>query len=306
VRGFFNSDDELASVGIACSLCHSTVDDGFAPGIGARRDGWPNRDLDVGRIIALAPDLSFFANHLGVPVQTVTQVLQSWGPGRFDAHLILDGKAFLPSGETSAVLMPAAFGLAGVNLHTYVGWGGVSHWNAFVAVLEMGGMGTFWDPRLRDATRFPKAAAAGFDDVRPEVDKVTDKLAPLQLYQLALPIPVPRPGSFDAAAADRGKALFSGAADCARCHVPPLFTEPGHNLHTAEEIGIGDFQAQRGPYGMYRTTPLRGLFTRMKGGFYHDGQFETLGDVVDHYDGFFGLGLSPAQKSDLVEYLKSL
>jgi hypothetical protein len=308
VRGFFDASDQITSVGITCALCHSTVDDRFAPGIGNRLDGWPNRDLDVGSIIAFAPDLTFFSSHLGVPVETVEDVLHSWGPGKFDAHLLLDGKAFQPSGETAATLLPAAFGLGGVNLHTYVGWGGISHWNAFVAVLEMQGQGTLYEPRLRDATRFPLAAAAGFDDVRPAsgIDQVTDKLAALQLYQLALPVPKPPPGSFDAAAAERGKRLFAGAADCARCHVPPIFTEPGTNLHTADEIGIDDFQAQRGPVGMYRTTPLRGLFTRAKGGFYHDGRFETLFDVVEHYDELFHLGLTPEQKSDIVEYLKSL
>jgi cytochrome c peroxidase len=135
---------------------------------------------------------------------------------------------------------------------------------------------------------------------------ITSKLANLQLYQLAIPAPTPPAGSFDAAAAGRGKALFEGTAKCATCHVPPLFTEPGYNMHTPAEIGIDDFQAKRSPDQRYRTTPLRGLFSHVKGGFYHDGRFPTLGAVVDHYDTVGSLGLTAMQKGDLVEYLKSL
>jgi cytochrome c peroxidase len=182
----------------------------------------------------------------------------------------------------------------------------VTHWNAFVANLEMHGQGTFYDPRLNDAAKFPVAARAGFGNVRSSPDLITPKLAPLHVYQLTLQAPKAPAGSFDAAAAARGEALFKGKAKCATCHVPPLFTEPGWNLHTAAEIGIDDFQAMRSPDGRYRTSPLRGLWTHTKGGFYHDGRFATLLDVVNHYDAFFGLNLSAAGKNDLVEYLKSL
>jgi hypothetical protein len=305
VSGFFEGD-ELVSLGIQCTLCHATVDDSFAPGIGRRRDGWPARDLDVGAIIASAPDLTAFTEILGVDEETVREVLLAWGPGRFDPVLLLDGRGFAPDGSTAAVLLPPAFGMTGVSLHTYTGWGSVPYWNAFVAVLQMQGQGTFYDPRLDDAERFPVAAAAGFSDVRAAEDRVSPKLPALHVYQLSLPIPDPPAGSFDPEAAARGQILFAGQADCARCHVPPLFTEPGQNLHSPEEIGIDDFQASRSPTGMYRTTPLRGLFTREQGGFYHDGRFADLFAVVDHYDATLGLGLSEAQRSDLVQYLRSL
>ena len=212
---------------------------------------------------------------------------------------MLDGKAFQPDGRSAATLIPPAFGLAGVNLHTYTGWGSVTHWNAFVAVLEMQGKGTFYDPRLDDASKFPIAAANGFGNVRREPDLVTPKLGALHFYQLAIPAPPPPQGSFDARAAERGKALFAadGKARCASCHVPPLYTEPGFNLHAPEEIGIDAFQAQRGPEDGYRTTPLRGLWTHTQGGFYHDGRFATLRDVVDHYDAFQSLGLNSARSA---------
>jgi hypothetical protein len=306
VIGDIARNGRLHEVGITCALCHSTVDDSVAPGIGLRLDGWPNRDLDVGAIIALAPSLRPLADSLGVDVATVRAVLASWGPGKFDAHLNLDGQAFRPDGGTAAVLIPPAFGLAGVNLATYTGWGSVTYWNAFVGNHEMGGLGTFFDPRLADAEQFPVAAANGLDQVANDHDVITKKLAALHFYQLALPAPKPPPGSFDEAAAARGGLLFRGRAECARCHVPPLFTEPGHNLHAPEEIGIDGFQASRSPTGRYRTTPLRGLWTQVKGGFYHDGRFATLLDVIDHYDGVFALGLSAGEKRDLVEYLKSL
>jgi hypothetical protein len=306
VTGFFDDRHRLESVGIQCALCHSTVDDSFAPGIGHRLDGWPNRDLNVGAVINLAPDLSVFTNALQVDEATVRQVLLSWGPGKFDAELLLDGKALRPDGKSGATLLPAAFGLGGVNLHTYTGWGSVPYWNAFVANLDMHGQGRFFDPRLNDANTFPIAARLGVGNIAAETDLVTGKLPALQLYQLALPIPEPPSGSFDAAAAARGKSLFGGKASCASCHTPPLFTEPGWNMHTPDEIGIDDFQASRSPDKRYRTTPLRGLFTRAKGGFYHDGRFADLAAVVEHYDQHLGLNLSPAEKNDLIEYLKSL
>jgi hypothetical protein len=306
VTGFFDEDGKLRSIGIQCAFCHSTVDDSFAPGIGHRLDGWANRDLNVGAIVALAPNLQPVADLLGVDVPTVRAVLNSWGPGHFDAELLMDGKGFRPDGKTAATLIPPAFGLAGVNLHTWTGWGSVTHWNAFVANLEMHGKGTFFDPRLNDAVQFPVAARAGFGNVRNNPDLITPKLGSLHFFQLAIAAPKPPQGSFNAEAAERGKQVFNEAGKCAGCHVPPLFTEPGWNMHTPSEIGVDDFQANRAPDKAYRTSPLKGLWTHTKGGFYHDGRFATLADVVNHYDQFFGLGLSQQQKSDLIEYLKSL
>jgi hypothetical protein len=316
VVGSFNDNDRLRSIGITCALCHSTVDDSFAPGIGRRLDGWANRDLNVGAIIALSPDLSPFENILGVDRDTVVSVLNSWGPGKFDAELVLDGKAFNPEQVTDGVvtgtdvpgatLLPAAFGLAGVNLHTYTGWGSVPYWNAYVANVLMHGKGNFYDPRLDNAEQFPLAAANGFGHIQNDEDLITPKLPALHAYQLSLLAPLPPANSFNPRAASRGQALFEGKANCASCHVPPLFTEPGWNMHTPEETGIDSFQADRSPDRMYRTTPLKGLWTHTKGGFYHDGRFATLLDVVNHYDTHFGLGLTNSEKSDLVEYLKSL
>ena len=307
VKGTFNPNGSLKAIGLTCAVCHSTVDDAFAPGIGRRLDGWSNQDLNVGAIVSLSPDLSAFTNLLGVDEATVKTVLASWGPGKFDAELNLDGKAFRPDGKTAAVLIPPAFGQAGVNLHTWGGgWGGVTYWNAYVANLELQGQGTFYDARLNDPVKYPVAARAGFGNKRSEVDLVTAKLGALQFYQLAIPPPTPPEGSFDRAAANRGEAIFNGKASCAQCHVPPLFTEPGWNTHKASEIGIDDFHANRAPDNSYRTTPLRGLFSHMKRGFYHDGRFPTLLDVVNHYNSFKQLNLTEQEKKDLVEYLKSL
>ena len=306
VTGYFNQQGTLQSLGIQCALCHSTVDNALAPGIGHRLDGWANRDLNVGAIVALAPDLSSPATLLGVDESTVRAVLNSWGPGKFDAELFMDGKPFRPDGKTAAVLIPPAFGLSGVNLHTWTGWGSVTYWNAFVANLEMHGSGTFFDPRLDDPAQFPVAARAGFGHVKNSPDLITPKLAALHYYQLSIPAPPPPKGSFDEAAAARGKVIFNGKAKCSSCHVPPLFTEPGWNMHTGEELGIDDFQADRAPDKRYRTSPLNGLWTHTEGGFYHDGRFASLIDVVNHYDGTFQLGLATGEKSDLVEYLKSL
>ena len=307
VKGTFNSDGSLKAIGLSCAVCHSTVDDAFAPGIGHRLDGWANRDLNVGAIVSLAPDLSALTSLLQVDEATVKKVLASWGPGKFDAELNLDGKAFRPDGKSAAVLIPPAFGMAGVNLHTWGGgWGTVTYWNAFVGNLELQGQGTFFDARLNDPLKYPVAARAGFGNKRDGIDMVTAKLAALQFYQLAIPAPKPPEGSFDRAAATRGAMIFKGKGDCARCHVPPLFTEPGWNAHKPSEIGIDDFQANRAPDNSYRTAPLRGLFAHMKGGFYHDGRFATLLDVVNHYNDFESLGLTDNEKNDLVEYLKSL
>jgi hypothetical protein len=310
VKGFFDGG-KLTSVGIQCALCHSTVDQSFSTSaipagvIGKRLDGWPARDLNVGAIIASAPSVKPFADLLGTDEATVRKVLMSWGPGKFDAELILDGKAFRPDGKSAATLIPAAFGLAGSSQHTYTGWGGIAHWNAFVANLEMAGSGTFWDPRLNDASKFPIAARAGFGNRRPEKDLVTPKLAALHVYQLAIP-PPRRERSQSDWKARNGQVLFTGKARCATCHVPPLYTEPGWNMHTPEEIGIDDFQADRSPDGRYRTTPLVGMLAKQKGGFYHDGRFATLIDVISHYDRHFNLGLTEEEKRDLAQFVGSL
>lgn len=337
VQGFFaNTSSNLTSVGITCALCHSTVDNSIAPSIGHRIDGLGNRDLNVGGIVAAAPNLQPVLDllHLApadanLTLSDVKAVLNSWGPGKFDAELFLDGKAVNPQQVTNGVvtgtnvsgatLLPNARGLSGHNLHTWTGgWGTVTYWNAFVAVDEMHGVGTFFDERFDDATQFPIAAAAhlGHVSTDPDSDRVTPKLAALHFYQLALPSVQPRPGvDFDTAAAARGDALFSGKANCNSCHHEPLWTEPGWNQHTAGEMKIDSFEADRAPGHAYRTMNLAGLFVREeglfmspanKGRFYHDGRFQTLLDVVNSYNDRFNLGLTEQEKHDLVEYLKSL
>jgi cytochrome c peroxidase len=310
VTGFFEPDGNLRTMGIQCALCHSTVDDSFAPGIGKRLDGWGNRDLNIGAIVAIAPNLQPFSELLNVDVATVKDVLNSWGPGRYDAELNMDGKAKRPDGKTAATLMPSAFGLAGVNHHTWTGgWGTVTYWNAYVANTQMHGKGTFIDARLDDSEQYPVAAKAGWGRKRDEIDLITAKLPALHFYQLAMPTPKAPKGSFNQQAAARGQAIFNGKANCISCHVPPLFTEPGYNLHTADEIGIDNFQANRGPGRSYVTTPLRALFDTKKihkGGFYHDGRFATLRDVVLHYNEHFDLQLTESEGEDLIQYLKSI
>jgi hypothetical protein len=332
VTGSFNDNGSLRSVGIQCSLCHSSVDRSVPalcagaitpnPGtgcIGHRLDGWANRDLNVGAIIALSPNLDPFTGALGASDAVVRSVLNSWGPGKFDAELLLDGKAFNPQQMTDhivtgtnvpgATLIPPAFGLGGVNLHTWTGWGSVPYWNAIVANLEMRGVGRFYDARLSDPVQFPVAARTGVGDlphVSPSDDRITSKLSDLQFYQLAIPSPQPPADSFDRAAADRGEQLFDGKAACNSCHVRPSWTDAGWNMHTASEICIDDFQASRSPDRRYRTAPLGALFTHLKGGFYHDGRFPTLDAVIDHYNTCMTLGLSSAEKSDLRNYLSTL
>jgi hypothetical protein len=306
VTGIFDKSGNIKSMGIQCAFCHSTVDDSFAPGIGRRLDGWANRDLNVGAIISLAPNPKPFTDLLGVDVATLKKVLASWGPGCFDAELDKDGKALRPDGKRACTLIPPALGLAGVNLHTWTGFGSVTYWNAYVAATEMHGSGTFYDARLSNPEQYPVAAKSGSSNTRGVPDKITSKLAALHFYQLAIPAPKPADANFDKGAAERGKEIFNGKGKCSGCHVPPLFTEPGNNLHAPSEIGVDSFQADRSPTHMYRTAPLAGLWSHAKGGFYHDGRYVTLREVVDHYNDFLKLGLSDPQKSELVEYLKSL
>ena len=324
VKGTFNRDGSLKTVGLTCAVCHSTVNDSIAPGVGRRLDGWANHDLNAGAIIAFAPNVKPLTDllkivHPDITDDQVRAVLGTWGPGKFDAQLLFDGKATRPDGGPAATLIPNAFGLAGHNLHTWTGgWGSVPYWNALVAVLELHGKGTFFDERLDDAEKFPIAAAARFGHVSVEADEdlVTSKLPALHYYQLSLPAPKPKAGvDFNVTAGRRGDALFSGKANCNSCHHEPLWTEPGWNDHTPAEMGIDSFQADRSPDGKYRTMNLAGLFIRErglfmqpgnKGRFYHDGRFATLMDVVESYNARFSLGLTPAEESDLVEYLKSL
>jgi len=307
VIGKFDGNGNLSSIGITCASCHSTVNS--STGIGRRLDGWANRDLNVGAIIAMSPDLSVLEELLGVDNATVKKVLASWGPGKYDAELNIDGKAFRPDGKSAATLIPEAFGHAGHNLHTWTGgWGNVTYWNAYVANLQMQGQGNFYDPRLMDPKQYPIAAKAGFGNKRnkTEDDKITDKLAALDFYQLAMPAPKAPDSIYNKEAADRGQLLFDGKAKCSSCHVPPTFAEPGWNAHKPEDICIDDFQSNRSPDKSYVTQGLKGLWTHMKGGFYHDGRFATLKDVVNHYDTCKNLELSENEKDDLVEYLKSL
>jgi cytochrome c5 len=323
VRGFFNRQGSLTSVGITCAVCHSTVDNSFAPGIGRRLDGWPNQDLNVGEIVAAAPNLQPLEQALNVNEATLKKVLLGWGPGFFNAELNLDGKAIGPDGtpHSAATRIPSAFGKDGQNLHTWEGgWGTVTYWNAFVANLEMHGIGNFFDPRLDDRAKFPIAAAARFGHTHPYVgegvlpvpttstamrDQTTEALRALDFYQHALPAPRPPKGSFNAAAAKRGEAVFNGPGRCASCHMGSIGTAPGYNAVPPSAICIDSFAADRGPDGTYTIAPLQALFTRSARGFYHDGRFKTLLDVVNHYDSCFKLGLSSQQKSDLVQYLKS-
>ena len=306
VKGIFGRHGNLNSVGIECALCHSTVNNSLVPGIGRRLDGWANRDLNVGAIIAFAPNLQPIASALHTNVATVRKVLGAWGPGKFDAELGLDGKGFQPNGRSAAALIPPAFGLAGVNLHTWTGWGSVPYWNAFVAVLEMHGKGTFFDPRLDNAKQFPIAAENHLGHVVAKKDLVTPKLPGLQAYELSLRAPRPPKGSFNPVAAARGKRLFDGQAECSTCHVPPIFTEPGENLHPEARSASTTSRQNRSPTHMYRTAPLAGLWTHQKGGFFHDGRFPTLLAVVKHYNKVFHLGLTRGQMKDLVQYLRSI
>ena len=304
VKGNFDQEEKLQSIGITCAVCHSTVDNSFATGIGKRLDGWPNRDLDVGGIISLTDNALPIANLLHVSEPTLRNVLDLWGPGKFSAILFMDGKAFRPDGKVAANLIPAAFGLKNIELTTYTGWGDISYWNAFVANLEMHGKGNFSDPRLNDPVKYPIAVENGFYNVTNNPDLITSKLPALREYQHSIDAPKPPAGSYNIPAAGRGKAIFLTKAKCASCHALPTLTD--NVLHTAAEMGIDDFDAMRSPTGKYRTTPLGGLFTRTKGGFFHDGRFATLSDVINHYNNHFSLNLTASEKQDLEQYLRSL
>ena len=273
VKASVDANGRITRLGITCALCHSTVDDAVAPGIGHRLDGWPNRDLDPGAIIALSP---------AVPPATKA-VYESWGPGRYDPRFNIDGLS-------TPLVLPPAYGLLKVRNETYTAEGPVSYWNAYVAVTQMGGHGNFSDPRL------------GIDIVQTP-DLVTPKLPALRAYQLSLKAPPPPAGSVDMAAATRGRAVFGQA--CMGCHVGGNGTDNnGGKLHLPSETGMDGAYAARTATGAYRTTPLRGLWQHPP--YFHDGSAATLDDVVAHYDRVLGLHLAPAQRHDLVEYLKTL
>ena len=265
---------KLTKVGITCALCHSTVDNSVLPGVGRRLDGWANIDLNPGAIIAASPALS----------EELKAVYNSWGPGRYDPRFSIDGLS-------TPVVIPPAYGLAGVAKETFTGDGDVSYWNNYVAVTQMGGQGVFVDPRL------------GVKVIRTP-DRVHGQLPALLDYQLSLPAPVPPPESFDSQLAEQGEQLFH-AVGCAECHAGPLYTDVNLGiLHDPAEVGQDPAYAARTVTGKYRTTPLRGLLQHPP--YFHDGSAATLLDVVEHYDAHFALDLTPAEQSALAEFLKTL
>jgi cytochrome c5 len=279
VVGEVDAHNTLTRVGITCALCHSTVDNSFAPGIGSRLDGWPNRDLNVGKIVALSPALT--------PTQKA--VYNSWGPGKYDPRFNIDGKNI-------PVVLPPAFGLRHVKREIYTGDDVVSYWNAYVAITQMHGHGHFVDTRI------------GVDKNNPP-DLVSAKLDPLRAYQFSLETPEPVAGAFDEAAARRGRAVFNGVARCTSCHLGDALTDVNANrLHPAAEVGQDPAYALRSVTKLYRTTPLRGLWhpPQLTGPYFHDGNAATLQAVVHHYVKLFGLDLTTRQQADLVEYLKTL
>ena len=268
-----NGKDSLTRLGITCALCHSTVDNSFAPGIGHRLDGWPNHDLNVGAIVALSP---------AVPA-ALKAILNSWGPGKYDPRTNFDGK-------NNPAEIPPAYGLNGVAKEIYTGDDTVSYWNAYVAITQMHGHGNFSDSRLGINVSNP-----------PEV--VAPLLKPLREYQFSLAVPKPVASTIDAAA--RGQTLFNGVARCSSCHTGSLFTDVNQGvLHTPAEVGQDPTYAARSVTGKYRTTPLRGLAQHAP--YFHDGSAATLLDVANHYDQLMALGLTSAQKADLVAYLQTL
>lgn len=277
-----NGVDTLTRVGITCALCHSTVDDSFAPGIGKRLDGWPNRDLNPGAIIALSPALSAEAR----------AVYNSWGPGKYDPRFNFDGL-------NGPQVIPPAFGLRGIHSVTSTGDGDdLAYWNRYVGVTQMGGHGTFVEPRT------------GVSVVNGNEDLISAKLPALQAYQLSIAAPPPPAGSFDATAAARGQAVFAGVARCSTCHSGPELTDANERLHAPGEVvsepepdGVPSYAA-RSATGMYRTAPLKGLWQHPP--YFHNGSAATLADVVARYNDRQALGLTEAEMADLVEYLKSL
>lgn len=284
------SGSQLKSVGITCALCHSTVDNSFAPGIGKRLDGWANRQLNVGAIVALSPVLD-----AGLKAE-----LNAWGPGRYDPrHHIFDGSNIVPLNTPSLpIVLPSIFGLQDIAFETFTGDGPISYWNSYVAVSQMGGQGSFSDPRI------------GVSIVQ-KPDLVTRKLPALLAYQLSLKTPPAPAGSFNRPAARRGEALFNGAARCSSCHVPPAYTDVNNApdpsmplLHDPAQVGQDPRYAQRSATKNYRTTPLRALWQHPP--YFHDGSAPDLRAAVEHYDRLFALKLTQRQKADLVEFLKSL
>jgi mono/diheme cytochrome c family protein len=274
-----NGVDRLTRVGITCALCHSTVDNSFAAGIGKRLDGWPNRDLNPGAIIALSPAIDAAGK----------AQLATWGKGKYDPRRSVDGL-------NKPVVIPPAFGLADVRRITATGDGNdIAYWNRYVAVTQMGGLGSFSDARLNLSV------------TRGDQDLVSSKLPALEAYQRSLPAPPAPAGSFDAAAAGRGKVVFEGAGQCGTCHSGPSFTDANTTLHApADSVAEPETPsyAARSATKMYRTTPLKGIWQHPP--YFHDGSAPTLLAVVQAYDSKRSLGLSPAQMADLVEYLKSL
>ena len=272
IQATVDANNHITRLGVTCALCHSTVDNSVMPGIGRRQDGWPNRDLNVGAIIALSPALS----------AEQKAVYNSWGPGKYDPRYNQDGKS-------TPLVLPPAYGLADIKNETYTAEGPISYWNAYVAVTQMGGQGNFSDPRLKI-------------DVKHTPDLVTSKLPALRAYQHSLPSPPPPAGSFDAAAAARGRGLFDKS--CASCHTGGAGTDNNvGTLHAPTDTGVDGAYAARTVNKRYRTTPLRALWQHPP--YFHDGSAATLADVVTHYNRVRTLGLTAEQQQDLVEYLKS-
>jgi mono/diheme cytochrome c family protein len=279
VIGQVDASNTLTRVGITCALCHSTVDNSFAPGIGSRLDGWPNRSLNVGAIVALSP----------APTAAQKAVYNSWGPGKYDPRFNIDGKNI-------PVVLPPAFGLRHVKREIYTGDGVISYWNAYVAITQMHGHGKFVDARIGVSVNNPP-------------DLVSAKLDPLRAYQFSLEAPEPVAQNVNRAAAQRGRAVFNGAARCAGCHLSDALTDVNANkLHDASEVGQDPAYATRSATKQYRTTPLRGLWhpPQLVGPYFHDGSAPTLEAVVNHYMQLLSLKLTTEQKADLVEYLKTL
>jgi mono/diheme cytochrome c family protein len=275
IKATVDANNNITRLGITCALCHSTVDDRITAGIGSRRDGWPNRQLNPGAIIALSPALT----------AAQKAVYNSWGPGKYDARYNFDGK-------NNPTVIPPAYGLAGIHGETFTSDGAeVKYWNRYVAVTQMHGQGSFSEPRLAI-------------DIQQSPDLVAPALDRLQAYELSLQAPAAPSGSFDAAAAARGAVLFEGQATCATCHVGALLTDANVRLHATTEIPTDPTYALRSATKMWRTSPLKGVWQHAP--YFHDGSAATLAAVVERYNTAKALNLTVAQKADLVQYLKSL